>query len=271
MKIYISIDMEGLWGLSSWSEDKQDIKRAITRELKVVLGALEKSTRGKLNVLVADSHSYGENLIMEELPDYVEVIRGYPRKFYMMHGLDETFDACMFIGYHAPCGLTPGQMDHTYSSSSIFKIEINGRSVGESEINALLAGHFNVPVILISGDNQLFNFSKKNFPKTQFVITKYAISKFAARMRPWKEVVEEYKTKVRKAVENIEKISPIKWEPPYTVEIELLDTSKAYTASIIPGAALVDGRKVSFSSSDFKDIYRFIMSTSLIAWAARKS
>lgn len=268
MKLFISIDMEGIWGLSSWRESQEAISRYMTNELNLILSIIFKHNKNA-EIYIADSHSLGENLIVNDLPKNVHVIRGFPRSTYMMSGLDNSFSGVFLIGYHAPIGFNPGVMDHTYSSSTFYKITINGKIVGEAEINGMLAAYYGVPVLLISGDDILHSFSQKNFPETQFVITKKAISRFAAEMIPYDELVKRYENAIKKALESIGKVKPLDLRPPYTIEVELIDTSSAYLVSQIPGAVSLDGRRVSFSTSDFMELYKFIMVSSYLGWINR--
>lgn len=268
MKLYISIDMEGIWGLTSWRESREKVSELMTQELNLVLSLIDKYAKNS-EIVIADSHSQGDNLIVSKLPENVSLIRGFPRNYYMMEGLDESFDGVLFIGYHAPVGILPGQMDHSYSSSTFYEVSINGKKVGEAEINGMLAGYYRVPVILISGDDILMNFSMSFFPDTQFVITKRAISRFSAQMVPYKKLVDQYNSAIKSAIESIKKIRPLELRPPFTLELEITDTNAAYLISQIPGAVLVSGRKVSYSSSSFLEIYRFLMVSAYLGWVNR--
>ncbi len=123
MKIFISVDMEGVSGLTYWQEKEEKIQKFMTDEvLSVVEGVMEFDRESE--VLICDSHSYGRNIDITRLPQNVKLISGYPREFYMISGIDESFDAGIFVGYHAPVGAINGQMDHTYSSSTIFEVKI---------------------------------------------------------------------------------------------------------------------------------------------------
>uniref|UniRef100_A0A7V3ZWW9 Peptidase M55 n=1 Tax=candidate division WOR-3 bacterium TaxID=2052148 RepID=A0A7V3ZWW9_UNCW3 len=265
MRLYISIDMEGIWGLTSWREPKERISELMTQELNLVLSFIEKYAKNA-DIVIADSHGQGDNLLVSKLPENVSLIRGFPRNYYMMEGLDESFDGVLFIGYHAPVGILPGQMDHSYSSSTFYEVSINGKKVGEAEINGMLAAYYGVPVILISGDDVLVNFSKLFFPDTQFVITKKAISRHSAQMVPYKSLVEQYNRAIKTALDSIKRIKPLELRPPFTIELEVNDTGAAYLISQIPGAVLVSGRKVSYSSSSFLEIYKFLMVSAYIGW-----
>ncbi|MGB9825007.1 MAG: M55 family metallopeptidase [Candidatus Hydrothermia bacterium] len=269
MKILISVDMEGIWGLVSWAEPQEKISYFVTKEVKLVIDQLFRHSKSA-KIVVVDSHALGYNIIPDQLPDRVSLVRGFPRQFYMMETIDSSYDACMFIGYHAPIGKSPGQMDHSYSSGSFYEVAINGKIVGEAEINGLLASYFNVPVILISGDDVLKRFSNSHFPKTEFVVTKRAISRFSAELLPYSEVQESFSRAIEKALDNLKNIPPMEMTPPFTIEIATNDTLIAYLISQIPGASLIDGRKVSFNSSDYREIYKFLMVASYLGWVSKR-
>ncbi len=269
MKILISIDMEGIWGLTSWAEPQERISYYMTKEAKLVTELILKHSRNSKLVLV-DAHGSGNNLIPDQISDRVSIVRGTPREYYMVETLDSSYNACIFIGYHAPIGYFPGQMDHTYSSSTFYEITINGKIVGEAEINGYLAAYYNVPVILISGDDVLFNFSQKNFPKTQFVITKRAISRFSAELFPYSQVVQNYSEAIERALDNIKNIPPLDLTPPFTIEITTNDTLITHLVAQIPGSTLVTGRKISYNSSDFREIYKFLRVASYLGWLSRR-
>jgi len=269
MKLLISIDMEGIWGLTSWNEPQEKIAYFMTKELNLVINTIKKIHK-KAEIVVVDSHSLGTNIIPDQIPSDVALIRGFPREYYMMESIDSSYDGCLFIGYHAPSGVLPGIMDHTYSSSSFYEIAINGKTVGEAEINGLLAGFYGVPVILISGDNLLFEFSQKNFPNTPFVITKRSLSRFSAELLPYEKVIKDYESAIEKAFDTIKDIKPLEPTPPFTIEIATLDTLSAFLISQIPGTSLISGRKVSYSSPNFKDIYKFLMVASYCGWASKR-
>lgn len=268
MKLYISVDMEGVWGLTSWKESGDKISKYMTNELNLVIKLVKKYAKDT-TIVVSDSHAQGDNILVEALPEDITLIRGFPRTYYMLEGIDNNFDGCFFIGYHAPIGIFPGQMDHSYSASTFYEVTINGKVTGEAEINGLLAGYHHVPVLLISGDDVLSSFSSKNFPSTQFVITKKALSRYSAELIPYGQLVQRYESAIERALHSIGKVKPLEITPPFTIELELIDTSSAFLISQIPGTTLLSGRKVSYSSSNFVDIYKFLSVASNMGWINR--
>ena len=108
---------------------------------------------GATDIVVADSHGNGENLLIEQFPPDVRIVRAWPRRLQMMGGLDASFDAAIFIGYHASTNNPAGVRAHTFSSATLTRVALNGEEVTEGAWNAAIAGHFGVPVMMVSGDD----------------------------------------------------------------------------------------------------------------------
>ena len=241
---------------------------------KDLLAAIEGAFEGgATEILVADSHSVGMNVSPNSLPDRVRLVRGYPRTYYMMAGLDESFDVAFFVGYHAPAGYLHGQMDHTYSSFSIYEVRVNGEIFGESELNALYAGELGVPIGLITGDKALFEFSSPKFPETtRFVVTKEGMSRFSALLYPVQEVRAEIRRKAEDAAKNAGSLELFRRRPEngeYVVELTLLDTVRADLASIMPGMERVDGRTVRYHAKSASEVMRVVHATAIMGAYAR--
>ncbi len=267
MKVFISIDMEGISGLANWKEKQEVMSKHMELDL---LAAIEGAFEGGADyILVADSHATGMNINPDVLPPDVDLIRGYPRPLYMVEGLTSEFDIVFFIGYHAPAGFSRGQMDHTFSSFSIYRITVNGEEFGEAELNALYAGELGVPVGLITGDKALFEFSSNKFPPTtRFVITKDGISKYSARLYPLEKVRNEIKIRAKEVVSEVEKLQIFKREKVhngYVVEIELLDTLRTDFAALMPGIERVGGRKVRYSATNAREVLKLVHTVSALA------
>ncbi len=268
MKVFISIDMEGISGLASWKEDPRRITDMMVRDLLAVIEGAREGGAGFFRV--ADSHSYGMNVPPEALPPDVELVRGFPRPYYMMEGLTDEFDLVFLVGYHAPAGISSGQMDHTYSSSSYYRIAINGREVGEAEINALYAAELGVPVGLITGDKALHDFSRPNFPDpVRFVVTKVGVTRYAALLYPLERVREELRKGAREAVERSKEMGFFRLEPPYEVEIEFLDTLRADLAASLPFLNRVSGRRAVFRANNADEVLRHIVSMATLLLSAK--
>ncbi len=157
LKVHISVDMEGVAGAVTGDQlgptgfEYGRFREFMTREAMAAVTAAKEA--GATEIVVADAHGNGENLLIEQFPPDVRIVRSWPRKLTMMAGVDETFDAAIFIGYHASTTNPTGVRAHTFSSATLTRVALNGVEMTEGSWNAAIAGHFNVPVVMISGDD----------------------------------------------------------------------------------------------------------------------
>src|SRR5215470_3634295 len=157
LKVYISVDMEGVAGvvtadqLGSSGFEYERFRHFMTNETLAAVNAANQS--GSAEIVVSDSHGNGESLLIEEFPKNVRIVRSWPRHGSMMAGLDPSFDAALFIGYHASTTNMQGVRAHTFSSAHLTRVSLNGNAVTEGEFNAAYAGALGVPVIFASGDD----------------------------------------------------------------------------------------------------------------------
>src|SRR5262245_38212827 len=157
LKIYISADMEGIVGVVTSDQlgpqgfEYERFREFMTQEVNAAIEAAFEA--GATEIVVSDSHGNGENLLIEKLPKNILLVRSWPRPLMMMQGIDETFAGAIFIGYHAGTTNPQGVRAHTISSARLADVQLQGVSVSEAGLNAAIAGHFNVPVIMVSGDD----------------------------------------------------------------------------------------------------------------------
>jgi len=274
MKYFISLDMEGVAGLASWSETSQEQRELMTGETCAAIEGI-RSVDKAAAVVIADSHSRGQNLLLERLPQDVQVIRGYPRPLYMVEGADEACDAALFVGYHAPVGMLHGSMDHTYSSSAIYEVLANGHIVGETELNMVLLARLGIPFIFGSGDEQYCQFSRQFFPHAVFVTTKWATSRYSQRMLMpgmsktlirdgTAEATRQLMNRGRTNLAGEQLQGTLQHEvlatSPSTWTVRFLTTSTCDVAAWIPGSLRSSGRELSYTSDEPTELYRFLMS-----------
>ena len=154
--IFISVDMEGISGVvdpAQLGPDGFEYQRArewMTGEVNAAITAIRAA--GPAEIVVCDSHGNGQSVLIDKLPDDVRIVRGFPRPLEMMQGIDETFAAAVFIGYHASEWTVDAVRGHTISSARLLGVKLNGMKVSEGIFNAALAGQFGVPVAFVSGD-----------------------------------------------------------------------------------------------------------------------
>ncbi len=270
MKVYISVDAEGLPGIFHvFQVDPKyfmygELRKVVTKVVKEV--ATELKALGVDEVWVADAHWFMGNIAYEELPDYVTLIRGYERPVSMVYGIDRGFDAALFLGYHASAGTPRSVLDHTFSGRTFFEVRINGVRASEFYLNALVAGHYGVPVILVLGDDKLRGEVAKVAPWVTYVECKESVSRTSAIMRPLGRVIKELREGVRVAIKKLKEggVKPLKIDGVITAEFTFRRTDYADAAELLPGAVRVDANTVKYTSNSIIEVYRVMEVFSLI-------
>jgi len=266
MKLFISLDMEGIAGTFNWqqetTQDRALVRKWMAQQIEWVIEGIRQSPKNAMvtEITLADSHSNGDNLPYDitGLDERLSLISGNPRPNYMMPTLDGSYDTVFLIGYHAGAGTPYGNMDHTYSNSTIHSLWINGKAMNETFINSAYASCFSIPVSLIVGDKALKDqvMVEGGMPWVEFVVTKEALFKFAAKQRPLECVREETSKAVQKALaKDFKKLPLYGFQKPYELKIEFQTSNQADFASMIPLVERIDGRTLRFVSEDFKQIF----------------
>ena len=256
LKVFISVDMEGVAGVvhsdqvSVGGNDYQMARRWMTEEANAaILGALD---AGAAEIVVNDSHGSMRNILAGEINPAARLITGSPKPLAMMQGIDETFDAVIFVGYHARAGTANATLDHTYSSGSISAFKVNGVEIGESEMNALIAGHYGVPVVMVAGDravcSQVRNSLGQNIVTTE---VKESIGRYAARTMVPAEAQKLIRANTAAALMKLKDFKPYKSTVPYQFEITFLYSHQAEAAMVVPGIERVSARTVRYSKENF--------------------
>jgi D-amino peptidase len=259
MKVFISIDMEGISGVVSSEQctpGNAEYERArilMTQEANAaILGA---RAAGATEVVVDDSHGSMRNLLIEQLDTWADLAYGSPRPFGMMDGLDDSFDVVFLVGYHARAGTPNAILDHTYSSQTVSHVELNGRPVGEIGLNAALAGVHGVSVGLVTGDHAAIAEAAALLgPTVQTVTVKRGVGNQAALcLHP-----EEVQSLIRQAAEQAigAEVPPFRLETPVVLRIQFKSSLMADYASLIPGTRRLDGYTIEYAHDDYLAIYK---------------
>jgi D-amino peptidase len=209
---------------------------------------------GADHVLVNDSHWLMRNLLAEELHPAAELLSGGPKARSMMEGVDLGFDAALCVGYHARAGVGQAVIDHTYTSR-VHEARLNGRPVGELAINAALAGTFDVPVALVSGDQALAAEARDLLgPAVETVIVKHAVGRFAARSVSPAAACALIRDGVIAALGRAH--APFRLATPVRLEVDFAETQMADMAELVPGSIRTAGRTVAFIHQDYREVFR---------------
>jgi len=259
LKVFISVDMEGVCGLINWDETAEGgadygmFRTLMTQEANAAIaGAV---AAGATEILVRDSHGSARNIIPELLDPRARLLREWTYgPLSMMEGIDKTYDAVIFIGYHARASTPDAVLKHTMTTK-LLDVIINGKKVPEAGINGLIAGYFGVPVVLVSGDQAIARQAKELFGDIETAVVKEAIATAAIMMHPSKarDLIRE---KTTAALKRLKDFKPLKFAPPYTLEVAFADENGAQKATWIPGAVRKDEHTVSFTANDFMEMLK---------------
>jgi len=269
MKIFISVDIEGISGIvdgTMTSRTQGDYEKGRALMVGDVNAAIEGILSvGPSEITVSDAHGGMNNINPEDLHTDAILVRGRPKPQSQMAGIDETFDAAIFIGYHSKKGTHLGILSHTYSGGNIESLHINDLEVGETAMNASIAGYYGVPLILVAGDLAVTKEAKALNPKIHTVATKEAISRVAAKCLHPKKSRELIKTETSKAIRNIKKIKPFTFKPPITYRIRFTDAKRADAASFMPSATRLDGKTITINQDDYIKAYHGFLAAVMCA------
>jgi D-amino peptidase len=258
MKVFLSSDMEGTAGIVDWEQCVgTGLEAAAGREL--LLGEVNAAIEGALaggatEIVVNDSHSVMRNLPPGRLAGRASYISGSHKPLYMMQGLDETFDAVMFVSYHGSMG-APACLSHTYNPRAVIEARLDGQATGEAGINALVAAHYRVPVVLVTGDRCACEEAAAVLPDVHVAVVKEAVSRLAAHSLHPDSARELIRETARQALSGAARIGP----PPVRsaiLEAAVRTTDIAEAASWVRGVERIGPRELRFTGPDPLAVFR---------------
>jgi D-amino peptidase len=267
LKVLISVDMEGIAGVVSASQlgpgsfEYERFRRFMTLE---ALAAVEGAKQGgATEVVVTDAHGNEQNLLIELFPPDVRIVRGSPRRLGMMGGLDASFDAAMFVGYHASTSNSSGVRAHTFSSARFTRVTLNGTPVTEGAWNAAIAGQFGVPIVFASGDNSALAEIRGAIGDFEFVETKRTLGFHSAETLTPEAAQKLIREKAAEAMKELPKRKPYRAASPVAVAISFKSVTPVEAASYLAQVfTRVDSHTLSFTAKDMaeaSDIVEFLM------------
>ena len=262
MKIFVSADIEGVTGATSWNEaDKAhaeypELREQMTAEVAAACeGAL---AAGATEIVVKDGHWTGRNLIAAKLPREVRLIRSWTHDPYiMMAGLDRTFQAALMTGYHSRAGSDTSPLAHTITGR-VASLKINDRYASEFLINAYTAGLLRVPVIFLSGDAGICEDASDFLPGLATVAVMEGIGEATSSIHP-AVAIERIRSGVGAALKGDIDRCRVPIPPVFVVEVRFRSHANAREASYFPGARLAESYVVQFEAADYFDVLRFFM------------
>lgn len=262
LKIYISADMEGVVGVVSSAQigpggfEYERFRGFMTAEVNACIEAAREA--GATEILISDSHGNGQNLLLERLPDDVMVVRSWPRPLGMMEGIDSSFDGVIFLGYHASTSNERGVRAHTFSSASVTSLRLNGMSMSEASVNAAVAGHFGVPVIMVSGDNVAVAETQVIIGDVEGAVVKWAKGFESAQTLMPNAAYEVIRERTKAAIARIDEFEPYVLETPVRLELSLKHYQPVELLSYLPNVERVNSHTVRFVGQDIVEVLKFL-------------
>lgn len=258
IKVYIITDLEGVAGVvlpvqaARGTSEYEEARRLLTAEVNAAIeGVL--TVNPEAEILVNDGHNGGFNLVLEDVHEEAKIVHGSARPF-SLGGLDETFDAVFLVGYHSKAGSKRGVLSHTMSSRSIYRVLFNGSEIGEIGIEALIAGYYNVPVALVTGDLAATEEARILLRNVETVTVKWGLGRnFAVSLSPKKSRFL-IKDGASKAIRSLDQYKPFRPSPPYEVVVEYLLAESADVRSKLKGVEKIDDRTIRVQSKDLKEV-----------------
>ncbi len=263
LKVFISVDMEGIWGVvhgnqcSADSPEYQLARKWMVEDTNAIISGLFEG--GATEVVVNDSHGSMRNIIASELDRRAELISGSPKPLSMMEGIDSSFQACIFACYHARAGSAPAILDHTISGAVIYSIKINGIEMPELGINGAIAGHYGVPVVILTGDIETCRQAREILGNDLVTVSvKEATGRFAARNFPREKVLSDLKEGARKTISSTDKFKLYELKPPYQFEVNFHNSNQAEAGLLVPGVKRIAPRTLSFTTQDYLEGFKLL-------------
>ena len=254
LKVHISVDMEGIAGVVTGEQlgptgfEYGRFREFMTKEALAAVDAAKAA--GATEILVGDSHGNGQNLLIDQFPGDVRIIRSWPRRLGMAAGIDETVDAALFIGYHSGTNNVAGVRAHTFSSANLTRVALNGTNVTEGSWNAAIAGHFNVPVVMISGDDAAIAEVRKSIGNIEAAEVKRSLGFHSANTITPQAAYTLIYQRVKAALERRGEFKPYKVQTPVTVDVTFKNYMPAEILAYLPLFERVDSHSIRFRAKD---------------------
>jgi D-amino peptidase len=262
MKLLIAVDMEGISGVVTWDHidpghpEYQRFRRLMTADVNAaILGAAQ---AGASEILVTDGHWNSTNILIEELDRRASLQSGTPSPFSMVEGIQSGVDAALFIGYHARVGTLNAVLDHTWSSTRVQNLWLNGRLCGETGLNGAVCGAFGAPVLMVSGDKAVCAEAADWLPGVETVQTKRATGRHSAECLPVPVSQELIRQGAERSVRRFlagAAPAPLLLPTPVEVVIEFSYSDMADRATLLPGSTRLDGHRLRFEAPDMPAAY----------------
>ena len=272
MRIYLSVDLEGISGIVGSYQIRQDpgalpeARERLTADVNAAIAGARDA--GAAGFWVNENHS-GRDLLLEVLDPDAEALVGKPKPLQTVEGLDSSFDALFMIGAHARAGTLHAVLDHTWTTKCVQSVRVNGVEVGEVGLNAMVAGHYGVPVALVSGDQAVAEEARALLGDVECAVVKVGLDRYSARCPSPARAHAMIREAAQRACRDLGRFKPYRTNSPLTLEIDYADTAFATRAAWIPTAVRTAARTVSFAAPDAVTTMRLFLAAATLPATVR--
>ena len=262
MKLYISADMEGVAGVSSWQQvdartphpEYETYRRYYTQEVAAAIEGARSAGAGE--VLVNDSHGPMRNFVFEDLPADARVIFGNRKPYSMVQGGEAGYDGAFFVGYHGAIGDMDAVLCHTFTPAVIYDLHLNGMRCSEATINAALLGAHGVPLLLVTGDRTTVEGVQAQMPWVHGVVVKESIGTFSANSVSPAAARRLIAEGAARAIAQAAKAKPFVVPGPIAMRVTFAKVEQADYVSVVPGFERTGARDITFTHPDIHAIFK---------------
>jgi len=274
MRIYLSVDMEGITGVAvakhvqPGEKDYDRFRRLMTADANAAIeGAL---SAGASEVVVSDGHGPMTNLLVEELHPAARLMSGSNHLLGQMEGIDTGFDAAFFVGYHQREGGGDGVLNHTLIGRIVYEVRVNGEPADEAVINAGLAGAYGVPVALITGDATLCAEAQRRLPGVVVAPVKEALDRYVALSLSPERAHALIRERAAEGVRAVQarRIPPYQAPSPVTFEVDFKRTAPARMTTLFPGVTRIGPRTITITDNDYVRAFKQFWGSLIIGMAS---
>jgi D-amino peptidase len=273
MRVLVSVDMEGIAGVV----DPADVRPGepeYERNRHLMTAEANAAVRGILafapdaEVLVSDAHAQFRNLLPEALDRRARLVRGKPKPYGMLAGVDTGVDTCVFVGYHGRAGTPRSVLAHTVSGAVVAEVRCNGQPLGELGLNAALAAHHGAVPVLVTGDDTVAAEAAAVVPGMHAVEVKRALGARAADSLHPEEACDRIETACPLALAHRASVRTPRFDGEVHLEVDVLTPAMAELALLVPGMERSSGTTLRYCAADFPAAHRLVSLIAVLGRAA---
>jgi D-amino peptidase len=267
--VFISVDMEGVTSLVDGTQTNSDhpeygyYRKMMVEDVNAAIGGVLEA--GVKEIVVSDAHGGMRNMQPDELNEAALLVRGTPKPWTMMAGIENSFDAAMYVGYHSMNGTENGLIAHTIQGSVVDAIFINGRETGEFGLNAALAGWHGVPSVFISGDDAACYEAKMFVPQICTAVVKWALGRQSAKCLHPSKARKLIKEAAKESMQRVDMIEPYWVNEPIEVKVRWMNPTMADAVSFLPYMDRIDGKMTRAVFDDYPTAFKGLRASILVA------